>query len=65
MIVSISLSTLIITFLVIIINLRVPEYNENDKFNIIEYIFAVLFGWIAVVYILMTYGKYIFSNGIK
>lgn len=65
MIVSISLSTLIITFLVIIINLRVPEYNENDKFNIIEYIFAVLFGWIAVVYILITYGKYIFSNGIK
>lgn len=59
MIVSISLSTLIITFLIIIINLRA---DELDKFNIIEYIFAIIFGWIAVAYILMSYGKYIFKR---
>lgn len=59
MIVSISLSTLIITFLVIIINLSA---DELDKWNIIEYIFAVIFGWVAVVYMLMSYGKYIFKS---
>ena len=54
----VSFSTLIITFLVILMNIRAPE---EDKFSIIEYIFALVFGWIAVVYILITYNKYIFN----
>lgn len=58
MITIISLSTILITILIIMINMRAPE---EDKFNIIEYIFAIIFGWIAVVYILITYNKYIFN----
>lgn len=58
MITSISLSTILITILVILLNIRAPE---EDKFSIIEYIFALVFGWIAVVYILITYNKYIFN----
>lgn len=55
----VSFSTLIITFLVILINMRATV--EDDRWDIIEYIFAVVFGWIAVVYILITYNKYIFN----
>ena len=55
----VSFSTLIITFLVILINMRATV--ESDRWDIIEYIFAVIFGWIAVVYILITYNKYIFN----
>ena len=55
----VSFSTLIITFLVILMNIRALK---EDKFSIIEYIFALVFGWIAVVYILLTYGKYIFGD---
>jgi hypothetical protein len=58
MITTISLSTILITILIIMINMRAPE---EDKFDIIEYIFAIIFGWIAVVYILITYNKYIFN----
>ncbi len=54
MLVSISLSTILITIIVIIMNIRAPE---EDKWDIIEYIF----GWIAVVYILIKYNKYIFN----
>jgi len=53
---GISLSTILITILVITINTRAPE---EHKWNIVEYIFAIIFGWIAVVYILITYNKYI------
>lgn len=56
----VSFSTLIITFLVILINMRATV--ESDRWDIIEYIFAVIFGWIAVVYILITYNKYIFKG---
>ena len=56
---GISLSTILITILIIIINLRAPD---SDKWDIVEYIFAIIFGWIAVVYILLTYGKYIFGD---
>ena len=56
MVVSISLSTILITIIVIIMNIRAPE---EDKWDIIEYIFAIIFGWIAVVYILIKYNKYI------
>ena len=45
MITSISLSTILITILVILMNIRAPE---EDKFSIIEYIFALVFGWIAI-----------------
>ena len=55
----VSFSTLIITFLVILINMR--AIVEDDRWGIIEYIFAVIFGWFAVVYILITYNKYIFN----
>ena len=55
----VSFSTLIITFLVILINMRATV--ESDRWGIIEYIFAVIFGWFAVVYILITYNKYIFN----
>lgn len=58
MITAISLSTMIITILVILMNIRA---TEEDKWDIIEYIFAVVFGWISVVYILITYNKYIFN----
>lgn len=58
MLVSISLSTILITIIVIIMNIRAPE---EDKWGIIEYIFAIIFGWIAVVYILIKYNKYIFN----
>lgn len=58
MLVSISLSTILITIIVIIMNIRAPE---EDKWDIIEYIFAIIFGWIAVVYILIKYNKYIFN----
>ncbi len=58
MIASISLSTILITIIVIIMNIRAPE---EDKWDIIEYIFAIIFGWIAVVYILIKYNKYIFN----
>lgn len=54
----VSLSTILITIIVIIMNIRVPE---EDKWDIIEYIFAIIFGWIAVVYILIKYNKYIFN----
>lgn len=57
MITSISLSTILITILVILINARATV--EDDRWDIIEYIFAVVFGWIAVVYILIRYNKYI------
>ena len=56
---GISLSTILITILIIIINLRAPD---SDKWDIVEYIFSVIFGWIAVVYILLTYSKYIFGD---
>lgn len=56
----VSFSTLIITFLVILINMRATV--EDDRWGIIEYIFAVIFGWFAVVYILITYNKYIFKG---
>ena len=56
MVVSISLSTILITIIVIIMNIRAPE---EDKWDIIEYIFALIFGWLAVVYILIKYNKYI------
>ncbi len=56
----VGFSTLIITFLVILINMRATV--ESDRWDIIEYIFAVIFGWIAVVYILITYNKYIFKG---
>lgn len=63
MVVSISLSTILITIIVIIMNIRAPE---EDKWDIIEYIFAIIFGWIAVVYILIKYNKYIFNfKGLK
>lgn len=55
---TISLSTILITILIIMINMRAPE---EDKFDIIEYVFAIIFGWIAVIYILITYNKYIFN----
>lgn len=55
----VSLSTILITILIIIINMRAPE---EDKWDIIEYIFALIFGWIALVYILITYNKYIFKK---
>lgn len=58
MITAISLSTMLITILVILMNIRA---TEEDKWDIIEYIFAVVFGWISVVYILITYNKYIFN----
>ena len=58
MLVSISLSTILITIIVIIMNIRAPE---EDKWDIIEYIFAIIFGWVAVVYILIKYNKYIFN----
>lgn len=58
MLVSISLSTILITIIVIIMNIRAPE---EDKWDIIEYIFVIIFGWIAVVYILIKYNKYIFN----
>lgn len=54
----VSLSTILITIFVIIMNMRAPE---EDKWDIVEYIFAIIFGWIAVVYILITYNKYIFN----
>lgn len=60
MLTSISLSTILITILVILINARATV--EDDRWDIIEYIFAVVFGWIAVVYILITYNKYIFKG---
>lgn len=56
----VSFSALIITFLVILINMRATV--EDDRWSIIEYIFAVIFGWFAVVYILITYNKYIFKE---
>ena len=54
-----SLSTIIITILVIFINMRATV--EDDRWDIFEYIFAIIFGWIAVVYILIAYNKYIFN----
>lgn len=58
MMTTISLSTLLITILVILMNIRAPE---EDRWDIIEYIFAIILGWIAIVYILITYNKYIFN----
>ena len=59
---GISLSTILITILVIIINSKISNPNDSDKWDIVEYLFAIFFGWIAVVYILLTYGKYIFGD---
>lgn len=59
---GISLSTILITILIIIINSKISNPNDSDKWDIVEYIFAIIFGWIAVVYILLTYGKYIFGD---
>ena len=59
---GISLSTILITILIIIINSKISNPNDSDKWDIVEYIFAIIFGWIAVVYILLTYGRYIFGD---
>ena len=59
---DISLSAILIPILVIIINSKISNPNDSDKWGIVEYLFAIFFGWIAVVYILLTYGKYIFGD---
>ena len=61
MFITISLSTILIIILVIMINSRA---SIEDKFGILGFIVAIIFGWIAVAYILIRYNKYIFGwNG--
>lgn len=60
MIFSISLSTIIITLLIIIINMRTNDPFE--KWDIIEYIVAVIFGWISIVYIFIKYSHILFKK---
>ena len=61
MFITISLSTILIIILVIMINGRA---SIEDKFGILGVIVAIIFGWIAVAYILIRYNRYIFGwNG--
>lgn len=58
MFITISLSTILIIILVIMINSRA---SSEDKFGILGFIVAIIFGRIAVAYILIVYNKYIFG----
>lgn len=58
MFITISLSTILIIILVIIINSRA---SSEERVGILGFIVAIIFGWIAVAYILIAYNEYIFG----
>lgn len=57
-----NISTVLILIMVLVINSNLEKLNKcNEKWDILETIIAMLFGWIGVFYILIQYGEYLFK----
>lgn len=58
------LSIIIIIVLVMKINFHVSrgQGSESDEWDLLEIFVAVICGWLGIVYILISYTKYIFMN---
>lgn len=61
---GIQLTTILTTVMVLKINHYLNACNKSSsskKWDIVEWFFAVIFGWVGVVYILISYSGEIFS----
>ena len=57
-----ALSTIIVTIMILKINIYADKCGKyNKSWDFVEWFFAVIFGWVSVVYILVTYASELFT----
>lgn len=62
MFISVSIVTILIVILILKINITLSKQKrKEEKFNIIETIFTVIFGIVGLVYLLIVYHEEILN----